>query len=264
MNQFLAMVCSTKAAIPLAMEAAGPFLEEEKAIAAHASGVGSYGPDGEPLVSRRPVGSQREDDVRRALAGGFLLHQVSPNLGSVFRAEDSPPYRFRRWIGTMVDDIDPLETKNGHVLAVPPHIARNIKGSRAAEEVFHILLGFLHSYRALEAATPDVREVRRGVDAALSNIPSRYGQGCRAALAVCDGRTMVVKSQDWPLWYAVLGDTAGALTEFGAGTRIPLRDFPARAIVVTDRETDAMGWQRLPDGAFLQIDRIGRYEVIQQ
>lgn len=263
MNQLVAIACSTAQAIPLAMEAAEPFLAAAPATSAFASGIASFGPDGQPLVSRRPAdGGRRDDDMRRSLAGGFVLNQLTKNLQGPFRSEDSPPYRFHRWVGALVDRIDPAASPSDPVLAVPPHVSRNIRGRRAAEQVFHLFLGFMHSYRNLETSSPDPLLTRRAMDAALSLIPGRWGSTDGSAMVVCDGRFMVATSHDWPLWFATLGDMTEGRTTFDATTRLPMRSIPPRAVVVTDRPMEGPGWERVPDRGFLIADRAGRWQVV--
>jgi glutamine amidotransferase len=262
MNQLLALVCSTARAIPLAMEAALPFFSSSPGEG-FASGVASFGPDGEPLASRRPATqSSREEEIRRALTGGVVLHQLTRQSPERFRANDGPPYRFRRWLAAILEDIDPL-AREDMPLAVPPHIAKNMKTQAPSEELFHLFLGFMHSYRNLEGARAELPATRKAVHAALSTIQARYGAPARYAWACSDGSVLVVTSREWPLWYAVLGDTADARTELGAGTRVPLRSVPSRALVVTDSPNVDAGWERLPDGAWLQADRVGRYEILE-
>lgn len=261
MNQLVAIACSTPQAIPLAMEAATPFLESAPATEDFASGVAAFGPDGQPLVSRRPAGGRRDDELRRALAGGFVLHQLTKNLDGPFRGEDSPPYRYRRWVGALLDRIEPGTRPSDPVLAVPPHIARNIRGRRAAEEVFHLFVAFMHSFHNVDAATPDPAVTRRALHSALSLIPGRWGSTGGAAMVVCDGRLMVATSHDWPLWFAALGDMTDGRTTFDATTRLPMRSVPSRAVVLTDRPMEGPGWQRVPDGGFLLADRAGRWEL---
>lgn len=261
MTGLVAIACSTPQAAPLAMEAIAPFLEAAPSTADHGSGMVSFGPDGQPLVSRRPADTgHRDADMRRALAGAFVILQLTPNLGGQFRGEDSPPYRYHRWVGTVADDIDPLVQPSDPLLAVPPHLARNIRGQRAAEQLFHLFLGFLHSFRSLETAAPDPTLVRRALDGALSLIPGRWGSE-GGAMVVCDGRLLVAGGRSWPLWFATLGDMTEGSIHFEATTRLPLRTAPPRAVVVTDHPMDAPGWRRIPDRAHLIADRAGRWEL---
>lgn len=138
MNHLLAIVSSNEKAVPLAAEAASPFFQDAPRDAGTCSGLACFGPDGEPLVSRQPtVGHPSADSLRRSLAGGFLLQQLSETPEGGFKAEEIGPYKFRRWIGTVATPVSSGGDED-HVLAVPAFISQNIKGSRPAEEIFHV------------------------------------------------------------------------------------------------------------------------------
>lgn len=262
MSRLVAIACSAPQVAPLAMEALDPFLSGAPTTGDHGSGMGSFGPDGQPLVSRRPAdGGRRDEDIRKALAGGFVIQQYTRTLAGPFRAEDSPPYRFHKWIGAVADGIDPETAPSDPVLAVPPHVARNIRGRRAAEQVFHLFLGFMHSFRNLETTAPNPTVTCKAIDAALSLIPGRWGAD-GGALFACDGRVLVAGGRGWPLWFATLGDMTDANIRFDATTRLPLRSGPPRAVIVTDLPTTAPGWQPVPDRGYLIVDRAGRWELV--
>ncbi len=162
-----------------------------------------YIQSGDVLLVRTPRGSERPVDLASPLLADIktdcaiaqaVRDPGTPGPGG--GTEQTPPYRFRRWMfaQTGAPDFDAIAPRL--LERVPEYLRRNIKGRTSAELVFHVFLARLQDEASLDDPNLPVAVQRRALaatlrlvrDAATTSVdPLALGD-----LALTNGRSMLL------------------------------------------------------------------------
>jgi len=118
--------------------------------------------------------------------------------------DNTPPFRFRRWMFAQAGNLDLDEPWARLLEHVPDYMRRNIKGRMAAELTFHIVLAMLHDTGGVDDPNLPVATTRRAVSAAIALITSelaKAGSNLRLGnLVITNGRSLIAARTTEPLW----------------------------------------------------------------
>lgn len=134
-------------------------------------GIGFY-QGGEVLHKKRPRLEGRPIDWRRMGAGvksdAVVLHLRQPTVGD-FRAENTHPFRMRRWLFAHNGTVERFEAIREPLLAsMPDFLRRNIRGQTDSEHLFHAVLSFLHDAGQLGPADVEAEHVLSAIRSAVA------------------------------------------------------------------------------------------------
>ena len=150
MCRMLGVMCSDADLLECSIREIGPSLNlpevDGERPKHHGVGVGYYSND-DPLLKRRPAQDDETLDHTALTAGiksnALLLHVRQATVGG-FMTDNTHPFRFRRWLFAHVGHLPALEAKReGLLAAMPPFLARNIRGETDSELAFHMFLSNL-------------------------------------------------------------------------------------------------------------------------
>lgn len=157
----------------------------------------AYSQGGDVLLVRTPKISEKPVDLAAPLAeiptDCAIAQAVRDSGDKVLGGTDNtPPYRFRRWMFAMSGniDVDPSRLLEH----VPEYLRRNIKGRTGAELVFHVFLAMLHDEGAVDDPNVPVTATRRALAATIKLVGAQLGN-----VALSNGRSMVLARLDEPL-----------------------------------------------------------------
>jgi len=157
----------------------------------------AYSQGGDVLLVRTPKASEKPVDLAAPLADiptDCAIAQAVRDSGDkvLGGTDNTPPYRFRRWMFAMSGAID---VEPSRLLEhVPEYLRRNIKGRTGAELVFHVFLAMLHDEGAVDDPNVPVAATRRALAATLKLVGAPLGN-----VALSNGRSMVLARLDEPL-----------------------------------------------------------------
>jgi glutamine amidotransferase len=117
--------------------------------------------------------------------------------------DNTPPYRFRRWMFAMSGHFDVEAIGPRLIEHVPEYLRRNIKGRTGAELVFHVFLAMLHDEGAVDEPNVPVASTRRALAATLKLVSAELEKANATTalgnVALSNGRSMVLARLDEPL-----------------------------------------------------------------
>ena len=179
-----------------------------------------YVQGGDVLLVRTPKASAVPVDLAGPLTAEIktdcviaqAVHDDGLGLGGT---DNTPPFRFRRWMYAQ-SGLDPrLFSGAGGAGAaeeiaprllehIPEYLRRNLKGRTPAELIFHVFLAMLHDEGNIDDANLPPAASRRALAATLKLVAAELARAGRtdAALgnvALTNGRSMVVAHIDEPL-----------------------------------------------------------------
>ncbi len=171
----------------------------------------AYSQSGDVLLVRTPKSSDKPVDLAAPLAEIPTDCAIAQSLrdtgeGIPGGTDNTPPYRFRRWMFAMSGNLDISDT--GGIAArliehVPEYMRRNIKGRTGAELVFHVFLAMLHDEGSVDDPNLPVASTRRALAATLKLVAAEVAKGTVTAplgnVALSNGRSMVLARIDEPL-----------------------------------------------------------------
>ena len=251
---------------PLLMDCAlaryRPVLEPCRGTPGSHAGAGYFEGD-VPVLLREP--SRGSGGLSPRLPDRILSRQFfTSNLtgADVFRAQNTPPFRFRNWMLVSGGVLD-LAAQTPDQLAIPLHISRSVEGGTAAEQILHQFVSFLLS-------TSDVapNQMMRGYGDALRSTLSLDDQWFRSessrdlSLLLGDGRRVVGATLARPLWYErIVG--IGACHACGCDLDgQPLEHEGLRSVAIVDSvEKPGSGWHPIEQNHLFTIDRVGDVEI---
>ncbi|MFH1530523.1 MAG: hypothetical protein ABIK09_07300 [Pseudomonadota bacterium] len=184
------------------------------------------------------------------------------NGAETFRAQDTPPFRFRTWVlvsggvlGTAAQAADQL--------AIPRHISRGVQGSTSAEQLLHQYVSFLQSATYL-APNQRMRGYRDALRSTLSLDDQWFpDEGSRdVTVLLGDGRRVVGATLGRPLWYEHIAGIDACL-DCGCGLDgQPLEHAGLRATTIVDSVLKpGDGWQVIEQNHVFSVDRAGEIEI---
>jgi len=126
---------------------------------------------GDVLLQERPRAEEKEVDLY-ALARGLKAEAIVARVGlspGASAAENAGPFRFRSWLFGSVGTIPSFPLIRDRMLeAVPGFLRRNLRGTSAAEHLFHIFLAYLHDAGVLDQPSPDPKRVETALHGTLA------------------------------------------------------------------------------------------------
>jgi hypothetical protein len=260
-DRFLAIAISNREAFAPCMDVVETALAALSGTERRACGVGEQGADGEPLLQQRPLApGQAADAFQHLQSGGFALVQTSRLAeDAVFRSQQTPPFKDKRWLWTLAGDLQEREDSINPPLAIPDFLQARRRGTHPGEVSFLQFLAFLHSFGNLRREAVPLSPIERALESTLSLIPTRYEGGPFLA-AAAEQRVMLIQSHGMPLWIRALGeeDTTAAPDET---LRIPTGFRPGRALAVTNVPPDGSEWRALSPHCRIIVDRIGQTRI---
>lgn len=173
-----------------------------------------YVQGGDVLLVRTPKSSETPVDLAGPLSeiptDCAIAVAVHPDRSSLGGADNTPPFRFRRWLfaQTGLLDVAGIEDVSPRLLEhIPEYLRRNIKGRSPAELAFHLFLAMLHDEGNIDDPNLPVTATRRALAATLRLIHAELEALGRSGdkapvlgnIALTNGRSMVVARIDEPL-----------------------------------------------------------------
>lgn len=228
-----------------------------------------YVQSGEVLLARTPRPSATPVDFYGGLEGArsdcVIGHAVSAaNAEPAARlggTDDTPPYRYRRWM--YVQDCGPegAEAIAPRLLAhVPDFLRRNIKGHSLAELSFHVFLAMIHDVGGIDdpnLSLPTARKALAAAGALVSSELTRAGSSTPAGnVATSNSRSLLIARFGAPLYMRRLHVT----TERGD------RDATFRGVLFVSGSEGAPaptgdGFEEIPASAVATVTRDLRVDV---
>jgi glutamine amidotransferase len=167
-----------------------------------------YSQGGDVLLVRTPKSSAKPVDLAAPLAEiptDCAIAQAIRDTGDrpLAGTDNTPPFRFRRWMFAQTDSGDLEAISPRLVEHVPEYLRRNIKGRSGGELVFHVFLAMLHDEGSVDDPNLPVAATRRALAATLRLVSVELDRaGVSATLgnvALSNGRSMVLARRDEPL-----------------------------------------------------------------
>jgi hypothetical protein len=224
-----------------------------------------YVQSGEVLLARTPRPSATGVDLFAALEGihsdCVLGHAVAGRLDRDGGTDDTPPFRYRRWMYVQ----DGPQTCGGAweplAAQVPEYLRRNLKGKTTAELAFHVLLAMLHDVGGIDDPNLPLPTTRRALAAAMALLTGElakagYGEASRSGLgnlAVSNGRSLLVARIGQPLW----------LRRLQVSTDRGGRDETFRGVLLVSGAIDGSGdgFEEIPPQSVIAVTRDLRVDV---
>ncbi len=158
-------------------------------------GIGFY-QGGEVLLRRRPKPPEAPIDffeVSRELRTDALIGMARATTGTPAKNEDTPPFRFRSWLGAQFGTLSPSPPRDKLLAATPDFLRRNVRGQTDAEHVFHLFLAHLHGAGRLDDPMITPAEAGRALAGALTQLDEIVGGDGASPLALMatNGRILV-------------------------------------------------------------------------
>jgi len=162
---------------------------------------------GDVLLVRTPKSSQQVVDL-----AGPLVAEIKTDCAIAQAINDdkyggtdnTPPFRFRRWMYAQNTGLDLEEITPRLLEHVPEYLRRNVKGRTPAELVFHLFLAMLHDEGNIDDPNLPAAASRRALGATLRLVTSELARAGKTGVkignvALTNGRSMVVAHLDEPL-----------------------------------------------------------------
>ena len=170
-------------------------------------GLGYYSGD-EVLLMRRPVGPDM--GVQQLLGpamGNHVLVGFEEGLASQFRLENTPPLRFRNYLGLL--SIGPVRCKDFAsrlLFHVPDYLARDIRTDTPADLLFHLFLSYVHDLGRIDAKTMPAPLLMDAVRSTILLLPKLLDAPAPPPVALCvtNGQHMVAVAYGTDLWMRVM------------------------------------------------------------
>jgi glutamine amidotransferase len=255
MSRLLGIVCNEPERLKQVVGPAGTALVCPKAP--HGWGLGFF-QGGEVLLQRHPRPQDNVDlgAVVRELRSDYIVANVR-GPGTKAAPENTPPYRYKRWVFGHSGHIEGFERLQADLLqAVPDFLRRNIRGQTDSEHLFHLLLAFMHDDGKLDDQEPKASDaesairamVRMTTELAIQKGATVHGLN----LVITNGRIMAAARKGPPMWWRRQHTDAPA--------RDPGGLQPQRAVLILSEPPSAEalgpdGFEEIPDSSIVSISR---------
>jgi hypothetical protein len=177
----------------------------------HRWGLG-YIQGGDVLLARTPRASTAPVDLAAPLGeiatDCAIAQAVRDERGRFGGTDNTPPFRFRRWLYAQTGSIALAEAVSDFsprmLDHIPEYLRRNIRGRTPAELIFHVFLSMLHDEGNIDDPNLPTTATRRALAATLRLVTTELGKLGRPEqalgnVALTNGRSMVVARLDEPL-----------------------------------------------------------------
>lgn len=168
----------------------------------------AYSQGGDVLLVRTPKSSDKPVDLATPLGDiptDCAIAQAVRDSGDrvLGGTDNTPPYRFRRWMFAMSGNLDHEGITPRLLEHVPEYLRRNIRGRTGAELVFHVFLAMLHDEGAVDDPNLPVASTRRALAATLKLVAAELEKAEASTplgnVALSNGRSMVLARNGEPL-----------------------------------------------------------------
>jgi glutamine amidotransferase len=254
MSRLFAIVCNEPARLAQAIEPVRTALTVDEAP--HGWGLASF-QGGEVLLQRSPKPSAPVDFARlvHELRSDYVLGNVRAP-GAKAAPENTPPYRYRSWVFGHSGRIQNFAAMQGDLLAaVPDFLRRCIRGQTESENLFHLLLAFLHDAGKLDDQEPRVIDAENALRAMLAMTEQLAGQ--RGAVVqglnciLTNGRFLLAARKGPPMyWRRLHTDVPVKEPRNGPGS------LERHVIVLSEpKGGKPEGFEEIPDASIVTVSR---------
>lgn len=233
-----------------------------------AYGFGHYG-DGNVLIGKRPTGAPAAlglaELVGRVSSEALLVHARRATVGRA-KDENTPPFRFRRWLFAHAGPIEGFAQVKARLLAeLPDFLRRSILGDTDSEHVFMWFLKLLRDEGRLDDHDLDAPTAGRALAETVKTIEAwRREAGeqrpCQLTFVATNGRIMVAARRGAPLHYALLEGIVPCALD-GIDLTTPESDPRVRphrrvkAVAFASRVQQQNGFIEVPEGSIVSVSR---------
>ena len=219
-----------------------------------------YVQGGEVLLVRTPKPSKTPVDLYEAMArvhSDCLIGQAV-NDSRFAGTDNTPPFRFRRWMFTQTGEARVDEAWPALLERIPDYLRRNIKGKTSAELTFHVMLAALHDRAAVDDANLPLATTRDTLGAAVRLV----GQALADA-GVTDKLGNVMASNSRSLIAARLGDEPLYLRRLHVPGERRERDETFRGVLLLSSAGahPGEGFEEVPVGSAVMVSRDLRVDI---
>ncbi len=221
------------------------------------------------LLGKRPSGAASALSLA-GLAGGveseaLLVQGRYATVGGT-QDENTPPYRFRRWLFAHDGTVEGFAALKPQLLAsLPEFLRRNIHGDTDSEHAFMVFLRRLREVGALDDLEAEAQAVARALAHTVRDLVGWAREsGANGAsglnLVATNGRVLAAVRSGGPLHYALLEGILPCARD-GLAAHAPDSDPRLRphrqvkAVCLATRLLDPAGFVEVPDGSTLAVSR---------
>jgi glutamine amidotransferase len=220
-----------------------------------------YVQGGEVLLQRHPRPAT-DIDFYEALAGissdYVIAHATDDRADARGGTENTPPFRFRRWLFAQDAHIERFDEVRPALLEqIPQFMRRNIAGATPAEHVFHLFLALLHETGGLDDPHLPTALARRALRDTVATVT---GLTMRAGGPAFTGNLLVTNSRSM---FAVRFGRPIHVRRFkGVGQPKSGKDFRA-VLIVSDARDAGEGFEAIPDRSMLTVTRDLQTDIVE-
>ncbi len=260
MTRLFGCICNQPERLNAALEPARERLIANAPIARWGLG---YIHSGQVLLRLHPRTAETDVDFFEATDGirSDYVIGATCNSDGLGGNENTPPFRFRRWMFAMEDANDAAtewsEFNEAISEQIPGYLRRNMSGKTASEHIFHLLLAMLSDGAKMDHPNLEMVEARdalRGTLAAVYSQLTRLGASVTPGnLIVTNGRFMLAARLGGPLHIRQFREQLD--------DKRPESQFKSVLIVSgasgldDESSSDANGFEIVPEGQLVQISR---------
>jgi glutamine amidotransferase len=150
-------------------------------------GVGYYRND-DPLLMKKPCAKDCDIDYAELLdevTSNVVLVHVRKGTVGAWKDINTHPFRFRRWLFAHVGHLSALEDHRQEVKeALPPFLARNIRGETDSELAFHLFLNVLYKEGKLNDLSLGAEQIAGYLKESIAEIDRFQARGAQQSLAI--------------------------------------------------------------------------------
>jgi len=233
-----------------------------------AYGFGHYG-GGSVLLGKRPTGAPSAlslpELVGKVDSEAILIHARRATVGKA-KDENTPPFRFRRWLFAHDGTVEGFERVKPRLLAaIPDFLRRNVAGDTDSEHAFMAFLALLKDEGRLDDLELDAPTAGRALARTVRQFEAWSREAGeqrpgRLTFVATNGRIMVATRRGGPLHYALLeGIVPCALDAIDLST--PESDPRVRphrlvkAVAFATRLRQPSGFIEVPEGSVVSVSR---------
>jgi len=167
-----------------------------------------YIQSGDVLLVRTPKMSEHPVDLAGPLIAAeirsdYVIAQAVGPDGAAGGTDNTPPFRFRRWMFAMTGTKHLAEIAPTLLEHVPEYLRRNLRGRTPAELLFHVFLAMLHDEGNIDDPNLPTPATRRALAATVRLATAELERAGKPAelgnIAVSNGRSMVLAHLGSPL-----------------------------------------------------------------
>jgi glutamine amidotransferase len=259
MSRLIGIVCNEPERLKQVVAPAKESLVCDEAL--HGWGLAMF-QGGEVLLQRHPKPSAPVDfgAVVRELKSDYIIGNVRA-AGAKPSPENTPPYRYKRWVFGHSGRIEGFDAIQADVLsAVPDFLRRNIRGQTESEHLFHLLLAFLHDDGKLDDQEPKVGDAENAIRAMIlmtEQLAATKGARVHGLnLVLTNGRIFAAARRGPAMWWR------------RQHTDLPPKgpDAPQlqRSVLIVSEPSHlpTEGFEEIPDGTIVTVTRDFRTHIV--